>query len=379
MILNPNNCPNLGIGYGALDTAKTDLPGTCARLAEAFNTLAQELRQRHKRPVRVAVYGASESGRVAWGFLRAAEGIEVTGFLDAHSLSDDIAGLPCVAPAQAHELSALDAIVVAVAPRHLPEVLATLAEHDTGAEVISIYQPEATAQAQTSPHGDAAQRFAAHEHSRRLREHLKQERDTRLEPNERPAEYAFVFNWLTKLYPDNILDVGAGSTSLPHLMQLCGFSVTAIDLDPLANRHFYLEKANIAQDDLGRRFNAITCISTLEHIERHVEAMANMFRHQHPGGALLLTVPFHETRYVANIHAQAGTNRPCDMGITQIFSRREVDAWLAAHDWELAGEELYAHFTGELFTLGEEFYPMRRLERGAGKVDLACLALRRRA
>lgn len=381
MTLDPRKCPNLGLAYGLLDTAKTDLPGTCARLAEAFSGLVQGLRQRHKHPVRVAVYGASESGRAAWSFLRACEGVEVAGFLDAYSLSDDFAGLPCVPPAQAVVLSPLDAIVVAVAPRHLPAVLAALAGQE--AEVVSMYAPSDTPedapQAQATPHADAGQRFAVHEHSRRLREHLKQERDARLEPNERPAEYAFVFNWLGKLYPDSILDVGAGSTSLPHLMHLCGFDVTAIDFDPLANRHYYLEKADITTDDLGRRFHAITCISTLEHVARHQEAMANMFRHLLPGGVLLLTVPFHETRYVANIHALAGTSRPCGMGITQIFSWSEVDAWRADSGWELVDEELYAHFTGELFTLGKEFYPMRRLARGEGKADLACLALRRPA
>lgn len=47
--------------------------------------------------------------------------------------------------------------------------------------------------------------------------------------NERPIEYRFVFHHLSRLHPTNVLDVGTGTTGLPHLIKNCGFLVTAID------------------------------------------------------------------------------------------------------------------------------------------------------
>lgn len=369
---------SLGLEYGLLERAQEDLCQVSVRLGQAFSAYARALQDRRRGEVRIALYGASKSGRAALGFLRACPGVTVVGFVDEYSISDDIAGLPCVSLARAQELYPVDAFVVAVAPRHLPGVIPGLAALGAGVEICSMYATARQTPPDLQEHEDAPQRFASHEYSSRLREFLRQERGTPRSKNERPGEYAFIFNWLARLYPDSILDVGAGSTSLPHLMHLCGFDVTAIDLDPLANRHYYLEQADIVTDDLGRKFQTITCVSTLEHIPLHDQAVANMHRHLLSGGVLLLTVPFHETQYVPNIHDHAGTSRPCSTGVTRVFSRREVDAWLAQCDWELVGEELYAHFSGPLFTLGEEFYPMRRVNRGEAKADLACLALRKR-
>ena len=47
--------------------------------------------------------------------------------------------------------------------------------------------------------------------------------------NERPIEYRFVFDVATRVAPTTVLDVGTGKTSLPHLLWICGYEVTAID------------------------------------------------------------------------------------------------------------------------------------------------------
>ena len=47
--------------------------------------------------------------------------------------------------------------------------------------------------------------------------------------NERANEFAFAFNCIAEKSPDTLLDVGTGKTSFPHLVQNCGFKVTAID------------------------------------------------------------------------------------------------------------------------------------------------------
>ena len=47
--------------------------------------------------------------------------------------------------------------------------------------------------------------------------------------NERPIEFSFIFRKLGETYPRTVLDVGTGTTALPHLMRNCGFLVTATD------------------------------------------------------------------------------------------------------------------------------------------------------
>jgi hypothetical protein len=47
--------------------------------------------------------------------------------------------------------------------------------------------------------------------------------------NERPIEYGFAFDWLNRLQPKTVLDVGTGDAAFPALARTCGFVVSAID------------------------------------------------------------------------------------------------------------------------------------------------------
>ena len=64
--------------------------------------------------------------------------------------------------------------------------------------------------------------------------------------NERPIEFSFVFRKLGEIYPKTILDVGTGTTALPHLMRNCGYLVTATDnvrdywSSGMLNRHYHV-------------------------------------------------------------------------------------------------------------------------------------------
>lgn len=72
----------------------------------------------------------------------------------------------------------------------------------------------------------------------------EQQSFTRL--NERLVELAFVFKHLGRICPRKILDVGTGTTALPHLMRNCGSLVTATDNirdywpSSMVNRHYYV-------------------------------------------------------------------------------------------------------------------------------------------
>ena len=101
--------------------------------------------------------------------------------------------------------------------------------------------------------------------------------------NERPVEYRFVFEQLTRAFPRTVLDVGTGRSALPLLMRTCGFLVTAMDNirdywpNGMVNRHYHVLDDDILAPKVGGPFDFVTCISTLEHIRDHARAMRNMF------------------------------------------------------------------------------------------------------
>jgi SAM-dependent methyltransferase len=200
--------------------------------------------------------------------------------------------------------------------------------------------------------------------------------------NERPIEYRFVFDVATRVAPDSVLDVGTGKTSLPHLLWICGYEVVAIDnvtdywSDGLINRHFEVRDVDITAPRMDRRFDLVTCISTVEHIPNHEDAVAAMAGLLNPGGHLVLTVPYNEREYHPNAYDLPGSSYgQANPYVTQIYSRAEVDRWLARSGCELAEQQYWEVFTGDLWTVGEHVYPFR--EVGVDdRHHLSCLLLR---
>jgi 2-polyprenyl-3-methyl-5-hydroxy-6-metoxy-1,4-benzoquinol methylase len=83
--------------------------------------------------------------------------------------------------------------------------------------------------------------------------------------NERPIEFGFVFRIIGNIFPRIILDVGTGTTALPHLMRNCGCLVTATDNvrdywpSGMINRHYHIIDDDITDTRLSEKFDAITC------------------------------------------------------------------------------------------------------------------------
>lgn len=81
--------------------------------------------------------------------------------------------------------------------------------------------------------------------------------------NERPIEFSFLFEWLWRLCPTDVLDVGSGSTALPHILTNCGFNVIALDEKgsywnfDYFNRHFPILKDDILNPKINRKFDLI--------------------------------------------------------------------------------------------------------------------------
>ena len=128
-------------------------------------------------------------------------------------------------------------------------------------------------------------------------------------PGSRIVEYAWVLRNLN-LDKGTILDVGPGYSKFPILLASCGFKVYAIDIRDYPHTHPNLMfiKGDIRDDKITSlynvRFDAITCISTLEHIglnddvdDGDIKAIGRMRNLLKPQGRLLLTIPFSD-KYV---------------------------------------------------------------------------------
>lgn len=201
--------------------------------------------------------------------------------------------------------------------------------------------------------------------------------------NERPIEFAFVFRHLGALAPKSVLDVGSGTTALPHMMRNCGFLVTAIDnvrdYWPAGayNRHWHVLDDDITATRLTKKFDLITCISVLEHIVSFDRAVKNMFALLEPGGHLILTCPYSEHAYVPNVYALPGSSYGQEASyVTQSYSRKELDRWLAESDASLVEQEFWQYWQGEFWTQGQQLIPPRASSATEAH-QLSCMLLRK--
>jgi len=128
-------------------------------------------------------------------------------------------------------------------------------------------------------------------------------------------EYPYVYHQLSKYLPLNpsvnkrkILDIGSALTFLPFFLTSKGYQVRASDKDPTMKQSFEMIKKNlnfpiiienldyticdcrkmITEHDLC--YDAILCISVLEHVEQREQAIREFYRILKPKGILILTV-----------------------------------------------------------------------------------------
>jgi len=202
--------------------------------------------------------------------------------------------------------------------------------------------------------------------------------------NERPVEYRFVLEHLSTSSAVKVLDVGTGTTALPHLLRNCGYLVTSIDNvrdywkgGDFTNRHYHVMDDNIVDPSLKDRFDFITCISVLEHIPQHDRAVDSMFSLLNPGGHIALTVPYNEGDYIENVYMLPGAGYGRDLPyVCQVYSRSQVDGWLARNRGKLIAQEYWRMFTGEYWTFGERLRPPVQVDRGE-RHHLTCLLLQK--
>jgi 2-polyprenyl-3-methyl-5-hydroxy-6-metoxy-1,4-benzoquinol methylase len=179
--------------------------------------------------------------------------------------------------------------------------------------------------------------------------------------NERPIEYRFAFEAIMQSGPRTVLDVGTGLSALPSLIHTCGPVVTAIDNirdywpSGMVNRHFHIKDEDATRSITGT-FDMVTCISVLEHIKAHDNAIHCMLSALHPGGYLVLTFPYNEKQYIPNVYALPGAGYGSDLPyVAQVYSRKELDRWFSGAS--IVTQEYWRVFSGEFWTFGETLRP----------------------
>lgn len=199
--------------------------------------------------------------------------------------------------------------------------------------------------------------------------------------NERPLEYSFALGCLSELCPSSVLDVGTGTTAWPQLLANCGYNVTAVDEEDSywghrpRNRHHYVVRDDVTNPRLEDDFDVITCLSVLEHIPDHQAAIRGMRSLLNLGGHAILSFPYNERRFVANVYSLPRVSYGADAPyICRVYSRGEVQGWLT-EGFEIERQEYYRVFDGDLWAFGERLRPPAKT--GADEPHhLTCILLR---
>ena len=202
--------------------------------------------------------------------------------------------------------------------------------------------------------------------------------------NERSVEYQFVFRCLSFCAPERILDVGTGKTALPALIDNCGYRVTAIDNikdywdEGYFNKHYHVINDDITNTKIVEKFDLITCISVLEHVEDHEKALNSMVKLLKSNGYLILTFPYNEKNFSPNIyeHPRAGYGQNAKY-ICKVYSRKELEKWIKKFELEIISQEYWQIFNGEIWTEGGRLKEYRNVE-GNDRHQLSCILLRRK-
>lgn len=212
-------------------------------------------------------------------------------------------------------------------------------------------------------------------------------RDSKISPppfNERLIEYSFALRKACETYPKKVLDVGTGTTALPSLLKAAGCEVLAIDniIDywpaGMVNKHFYVVNDDITNTHLDERFDLITCISVLEHIDQFDAAIKNMSKLLNKNGILVLTCPYNEKNYCENVYDLDGSNaKGLKLAFkTRAFSRKNIISWETENSLKLVDQEFWQFFSGAYWTQGERVIPPVKTSAD-DKHQIACFAFKK--
>jgi len=123
----------------------------------------------------------------------------------------------------------------------------------------------------------------------------------RMEHEHRKWEYGLALKFLLDNNTKTVLEVGGGGSSLAPILYKYGIDVTVVDMqnegDVIANQNRILgTNVKFVLDDflnypINNKYDAVTCISVLEHIPKHNSAFIKLLEHSRK--LVFITVDFH--------------------------------------------------------------------------------------
>lgn len=133
-------------------------------------------------------------------------------------------------------------------------------------------------------------------------------------------EYTYALLFSQHKYPGTLLDVGSAETLFPYFCAAYQYQVTTLDLEYSKVREEVGKQFNITAlvDDLRefnptlqKRFEFITCLSVIEHIDEDTKAILNVGSYVKPGGILFISTDFYKD-YIEypNANKTLVTDRP---------------------------------------------------------------------
>jgi len=143
------------------------------------------------------------------------------------------------------------------------------------------------------------------------------------------------------------------------------------------NRHYHVIDDDITDSRLKDRFDLITCISVLEHIEQSDDAVRNMFSLLNQDGHLVMTFPYSEESYVRNVYELPGSSYgQGEPYITQSFSRTDLERWVQNNRGVIVEQEFWQFWEGDHWTVGRQVIPPKKVTPG-DKHQLTCVHMRK--
>lgn len=127
---------------------------------------------------------------------------------------------------------------------------------------------------------------------------------------------------------DSVLDAGCGAGYdagwlLPRAREVIGVDVSAAMLAEAERRGESVTLMDLAELDLGRRFDKVLCAGALEFCESPARVIGRLAAHLEPHGRLLLLVPSRTLggRVYRAYHRSHGVP-------VRLFDSDQIDAWL---------------------------------------------------
>lgn len=200
--------------------------------------------------------------------------------------------------------------------------------------------------------------------------------------NERLAEYAFALNCINKTGVGRIADIGTGEGSWPSLLSSCGFRVDAFDKKKnywalFSNHHKRVRSLDITKKPTPELYDAVTCLSVIEHIRDSKAAVGNMYKSLRKGGICVLTFPYNSEEAYENIykHPNAGYGKDYRFH-TSVYNSQTIKGWIEGLGFEEVNREVYEAFSGRLWTVGNRIFPAIKSSEDKPH-HLMCLLLRK--